>query len=420
MKLKTLSPYIYVLHSDIKKQPLFEGLWAIPQGVTLNSYIVQGTDCNKKTALIDLSADWQEAVDLFNSQLAFIKEQSKITKIDYLILNHLEGDHTGHLRDFIKQNPDTTIVATAKGINLVKNFLKVFEVCPTLKTKEIKDGDTLDLCGTVLTFFEIPNVHWPETMATYEAKSKVLFCCDAFGGYGATGDKIFDSDFSTQEHQFFEQESLKYYATIVASFSAFVNKALEKLTPLDIKAIAPSHGIIWKDNPKEIIQRYAKYAGFNTQGKCYKQITAICGSMYGNTKKGLDSVIKGIQAIDRDIKINVFCVPQDDIAQILASAYSSAGILVACPTYEYKLFPPLAYILDLFCQKHYINKTALRIGAYGWLKDAAAKDYTAKTQSLKWQQIPQYEWQGVPSDIDLQTLQQRGKDLATSVLNMLS
>jgi len=406
MKVQSIVPYIHVLHSDIGSHPLFEGVWPIPDGVTLNSYLVSGN----KTALIDLTASWTEAEKHFDEQIASF---GKPVKIDYLILNHLEPDHTGFLPDFCRKNPGVEIIATAKGCALVQNFLKV--PAELVKLHEVKTGDTLDLGdGVVLSFYEIPNVHWPETMVTYESHSGTLFTCDAFGGYGMTGDRIFDDEFSDKEHEFFESESLRYYATIVASFSSFVMSAITKICSagIAVKTVAPSHGIVWRKHPETIIERYKKYAGYNTGGQLEKEVCVLLSSMYGNTKKGCDAVIQGIQNVAGNaVKITVLRVPETEESKVLAEAFKAEGIVIAAPTYEYKLFPPMAYILDLFGRKHYTGKKALRIGSWGWI-GGAKKEYDEKTALLKWQQIEQYEWQGTPSAEDLAVLEKKGEELA--------
>lgn len=409
MSIKSITPYISVIHSDICQHPLFEGYWSIPHGVTLNSYIVRG----KKTALIDLTADWSEAVELLKNQLSQIEGGACI---DYLILNHLEPDHTGFLPQFIAKNPDVEILSTAKGCALVRNFLKADVSSPNLKLREVKTGDTLNLDGVTLTFCEIPNVHWPETMCTFDAASGTLFSCDAFGGYGKTGDRIFDDEFTAKEHEFYESESLRYYATIISSFSLFVKKAVEKIQSLgwNIKTIAPSHGIIWRKNPQTIIDRYVRYAGYNTDGKCEHEICVICASMYGNTRKGAEAVVRGIQSADKSVKIDFLMIPETDESVVMAAAYRSAGIVIAAPTYEYKLFPAMVQTLDLFNRKHFTGKKALRIGSWGWI-GGARKEYDALSEPLKWDQIEQYEWQGTPSAADITALEQKGAELAKKI-----
>ncbi|MCR5290465.1 MAG: FprA family A-type flavoprotein [Treponema sp.] len=402
MKIQTITPYISVLHMDIQSHPLFEGIWPIPHGVTLNSYLVSGA----KTALIDLTANWDEAIQRFDE---YIGGFGKPVSIDYLILNHLEPDHTGLLPEFCKKNPGVHIVTTAKGAALVRQFLKVPETVAAIQ--EVKTGDVLDLGDdVVLEFYEIPNVHWPETMATFEPKSGTLFSCDAFGGYGATGNRIFDDEFSEKEHRFFEYESLRYYATIVSSFSLFVTKAIEKLSSLSIKTIAPSHGIVWRVHPEHVIERYARYAGYNTGKELENQIVVLVSSMYGHTKRGCDALIDGIKEAAGDTyHIITLRVPETDSSEILAACYPAKGIIIAAPTYEYKLFPPMAQVLDLFARKHLTGKKAFRIGSWGWI-GGAKKEYEEKTAALKWDQMEQFEWQGTPSDDDLITLMKKGEE----------
>ncbi len=405
MKIQKIDKNTYVLHSDIVHHPLFEGFWPIPDGVTLNSYLV----CGEKTALIDLTADWKEAVDLLHEQLGEINKKGSI---DYLVLNHLEPDHTGFLPEFVKENPDVQIFATAKGCKLIKDFLKVGT---EIQVHEVKTNDILDLGNDrVFTFCEIPNVHWPETMATYEKTSETLFTCDAFGGYGKTGERIFDDEFTEKEHEFYEAESLRYYATIVASFSTFVTKAIEKIekTGVTIKVIAPSHGLVWRTNPEKVISRYKRYAEYNTTGTGEKEVCVISGSMYGNTRRAAESVVQGIKAAAKasgeEITVTVLPVPETDVSQVLAAAYKSKGLVISAPTYEYKLYPPMAYILDLFTRKHYNNKKVLRIGSWGWI-GGAKKEYSERTASLRWDQMEQYEWQGIPGEKEFSELEQQGE-----------
>ncbi len=405
MNAKQISRNVYALHTDICHSPLFEGIWPIPNGVTLNSYIVRG----EKTALIDLVRDWENAPEKTEEQMESLGISFK--NIDYLILNHLEPDHTGFIRSFKEINPHVQIISTQKGINLVQNFFKI-----TDNLRAVKMGDTLDLGGgTVLDFIEIPNVHWPETMATYERESMTLFTCDAFGSYGKTESRIFDDEFTPEEHLFFEQEALRYYANIVASFSTAVKSALEKISAFTIKTVAPSHGLIWRKDPHTAIDRYARYARYNTGGPMEKEICVIWGSMYGNTKTGVDAVIEGITA--EGVRCTALEIPATDVSAVLAKAYPAAGLVIAMPTYEYKMFPPMAQVLSLFGRKLFTGKTVLRIGSWGWV-GGAKKEYDETTASFKWDHIEPYEWQGVPMENDLAVLKERGRELAKAVADL--
>ncbi len=269
MKAHPISDSIFCLHAEIHQpDDLFEGIWPISSGVTLNSYIVKG----EKTAMIDLVRDWSDAPRQYEEELAGIG--MKFENIDYLVLNHLEPDHTGWLVEFKKHCPKAEIISTEKGINLVKSFYHIYT-----QVRAVKDGDTLDLGkGMVLHFLETPNVHWPETMMTWEPKSGTLFSCDGFGSFGALGDRVFDDQFTEEEHKQFEIETLRYYTNIVSSFSIFVEKALKKVSAMDIdiKCIAPSHGMLWRKNPRKIIDLYAKYVVY-VKGQGEKEITVGLG-----------------------------------------------------------------------------------------------------------------------------------------------
>jgi flavorubredoxin len=400
MKAHKISDSVFCIYADIKTTDLFEGIWPIPKGVSLNSYLVRG----EKTALVDLIRDWSEAPKQFEEALALAG--TGFDKVDYLILNHLEPDHTGWLGEFRKINPKAEIISTVKGINLVKTFYK-----EETGLRAVKDGETLDLGGLELTFIETPNIHWPETMVTWEPQSGTLFSCDAFGSFGALGGRVFDDEFSPEEHAFYEKESLRYYSNIVSSFSTFVERGVEKLSGLDIKCVAPSHGIVWRKNPKTIVDRYLKYAGYS-KGAAEKEIAVIWGSMYGNTKKGVDAVIRGIEA--EGLPYSIHRIPDEDVSYSLADAFKSSALVLAMPTYEYAMFPPMAYVLDIFRRKHIFGKTVLRIGSWGWV-GGAKKEYEATIEALKWESVPSMEWAGAPTEQELAVLEERGRELARAV-----
>jgi flavorubredoxin len=399
MKAHLIADNIYCLHADIQTADLFEGIWPIPQGVSLNSYLVKG----EKTALIDLIRDWGGAPNQIEEGLA--SAGTRFNNVDYLILNHLEPDHTGWLREFREQNPRAEIIATPKGISLVKAFYKI-----DTGLRAVKDGETLDLGGKTLTFFETPNIHWPETMITWEGRSGTLFPCDAFGSFGALGDRVFDDEFTPEEHAFFEKETLRYYANIVSSFSVFVERAVEKLAGLDIACVAPSHGMVWRREPKKIIDRYLKYVSYAKQGE--REIAVVWGSMYGNTKAGLDAVIRGIEK--EGVPYSLHRVPDENVSYVLAAAYKSAGLVIAMPTYEYAVFPPMAYALDILRRKHIANKTVLRIGSWGWV-GGAKKEYDAILAGFKWNSLESLEWTGYPTEAEFMGLEERGRGLARTV-----
>ncbi|HET7839644.1 MAG TPA: FprA family A-type flavoprotein, partial [Rectinemataceae bacterium] len=387
MKAHAITDRIYAIHADVRTEDLFEGIWPIPDGVSLNSYLLKGD----KIALVDLVRDWGGAPAALETGLS--QAGVKLADVDYLVLNHLEPDHTGWLAEYRRINPKVQILATPKGVELLKSFYKVSE-----GVRAVKTGDELDLgAGLKLSFIEAPNVHWPETMLSYEPGSGTLFSCDAFGSFGMLGDRVFDDQFNEGEHERYEEEGLRYYANIVASFGLFVKRAVEKLKGLDIRTVAPSHGMIWRAKPRTIIDRYLRYAGY-LDGKREKEVCVVWGSMYGNTEKGLKAVLAGLE--DEGVPYSMHRVPNEDASYILADAVKSEGILIAMPTYEYKMFPPMAYVLDLFDRKHVWGRTALRIGSWGWV-GGARKEYEEAIAPLKWNSLESVEWPGVPDEAAL-------------------
>ncbi|MEJ2627155.1 MAG: FprA family A-type flavoprotein, partial [bacterium] len=228
-----IKPQVYWIGVNDRTTDLFEGLWPITEeGVSYNTYIIK----DKKNAVIDLVKSLK--ADTFLDQ---IDEVIPLPQLDYLIINHMEPDHTGMLRTLSRIVPDVTIIGTPKSKDMIKAFYGISD-----NIKIVEDGEQLKLGEKTLTFYHAPFVHWPETMVTYDNQDHILFSCDAFGSYGALRGAIFDDQYENQT--FYEKEALRYYVNIVANFSKPVLNAIEKLSSLDIEVIAPSHGLIWRQN----------------------------------------------------------------------------------------------------------------------------------------------------------------------------
>ena len=392
---------IYCLPVNLSSYLLFEGMWPIPNGISINAYVVQG----EKTALIDLTEDIEGKPQEFEAELRSIHVQA--ADVDYLVLNHMEPDHTGWLPTFHQQNPGLAIYATAKAAGLLKSFYDIEQ-----NVHVIKDGDSLDLGGgKVLHFYETPNIHWPETMMTFEESSGTLFSCDAFGSYGTLNGVYFDDQLSTTQHDFFINEALRYYANIVASFSTFVTRGIKRLADLDIKVIAPSHGIIWRENPRAIIESYSRFASY-MNGPAEPEVTVVWSSMYGNTERLVNSIVQGVRS--EGLPVHVHRVPDEHVGAVLASAWKSSGLVVGMPTYEYEMFPPMAWALDMFRRKKVLNKKVLRFGSAGW-SGGAQRELTTLTEKLKWEFLDPIEWMGAPTAKEFELALVQGRELAKRV-----
>lgn len=396
-----IKPGSWWIGVNVRSHDLFEGLWPLPHGVSLNSYLVKG----EKTAAVDLVREWSGSSTLFLHQLESTGTEPK--DIDYIVLNHLEPDHTEFLRNLRHMAPQTTILATPKGVEMVEHFYGITE-----GVRAVQDGEELDLGGgKKLVFFHTPFVHWPETMMTYEPGTEVLFSCDAFGGFGALKGILFDDQVATADEAFYYDEMLRYYANIVANFSRMVLRAIDKLAGIRVSVIAPSHGLVWRANPGEVIAHYKRFAEYST-GKAEKGITLLWSSMYGNTKSVTDAVMRGIAR--EKVPMEVFEVPGVDESYILASVFKNRGVVVGAPTYETKLFPPMAHVLDSVARKRMTNRKVFRFGSYGW-SGGAQREFDALTEAVKWEQSEPLEFRGAPTSDDLHRAEELAALFARSI-----
>jgi len=404
MNIKKINEDIYMLSMSIERM-LFESMWDTPKGVTLNSYIVKGD----KTAIIDGFIGWDGVPETLYKGLNSIDIDPK--SIDYIVLNHLEPDHTGWIKSFLSINKDFKIFVTQKGAELVQAFYG-----DLVAVEVIKAGDTLDLGqGKSLAFHPVPNVHWPETMMTYETQTKTLFSCDLYGAFGVMNDHIFDDQMTAAEQMMYEEEGMRYFSNVMTTFSNMVEKAISKTEQLEIKMIAPGHGPLYRKHPQTIIDAYKRYCQY-AKGFGKKEVTLIWGSMYGMTKKVVDLVIKQIEAAN--VKVNVLALPEASPSDLVLNVFKAGAVLLACPTYEYKLFPPMAHAIDEIGRKRISGKQALRFGSYGW-SGGAEKELTQLFDNyrLKWDFMDSVEFKGMAREDDVKAIKNQVDILIQNLSN---
>lgn len=239
-----VSEGIYWIGANDLETELFEAIWPLPQGVCYNSYLIK----DEKVALIDTVKRG------FVSQLVE-KVRSVLDRgqaIDYLVINHMEPDHSGSMQILQEIFPDMRIVGNKRTLEFAQGFYGIRD-----KVQEVKDGDTLELGAHRLRFFLTPMVHWPETMMSLEETTATLFSGDAFGGFGALSGGIFDDEVDLP---YFAGETLRYFSNIVAKYSPMVLKAIDKLSGLQIRVVASTHGPIYRRDPKYIIDKYSGWS----------------------------------------------------------------------------------------------------------------------------------------------------------------
>ena len=387
MKKLKIAEGIHMLTMNVE-DILFEGIWELANGVTLNSYIVQGD----KTAIIDGVIGWDGVPETLYRSLEEIGVEPK--DVDYLIVNHMEPDHSGWISSFRKIKDDFTIVCTDKAAKMVASFYDEDKI------KVVKEGDTLDLGREkVLSFHPVANVHWPDTMYTYERDTKTLFSCDMFGTFGRMGDHCFDDEMTPEEVDFFESEGIRYYSNVMTTFTPSLRKAIEKAKELEINTIAPGHGPVYRKNIQKIIDDYSRYSQY-AEGAGKNEVTILWGSMYGMTEKAVSHVESILQR--EGVKYNKLQMPLDSDSEMVATVFKSAGIIIAAPTYEYNLFPPVAAALDELGRKKITGKSAFRFGSYGW-SGGAEKELTEiiERRRMKWDFVESVEFEGAPKEEDL-------------------
>ncbi len=391
-----IRPNVYWIGVNDRTTDLFEGIWPIErEGVSYNAYLI----LDRKKVLIDLSKALK--TDEFFHQ---VEERTPLAELDYIVLNHLEPDHTGVVRTLRQLAPRVVILGSAKMKEMLASFYDISE-----NVRVVADGEILELGERKLQFFYTPFVHWPETMMSYETSEKILFSCDGFGGYGALVGTIFDDECANIG--FYEQESLRYYANIVAKFSKPVLNAIAKLAGLEIRIIAPSHGLIWRQNPGRIVELYRKWAEYAT-GPTEPGITLLYGSMYGNTEKMMDVVAQGIAAAGVPLKI--FDAARTHVSYILPSLWVNRGVMIGAPTYEGALFPPVLDVLNHAALKRIVNKKAAMFGSYGW-SGGAVRNARQVVEPLKWEIAETLEFAGYPTHADLARGGEFGRKFADSI-----
>ena len=392
-----IKPGIYWIGVNDRTTDLFEGLWPITsEGVSYNAYVVKG---GEKNALIDLAKDIK-----VNALIEQIEEVVDPADLDYIVINHMEPDHTGVLNAIRRIAPKATLLCTKRAEEMLMHYYQITE-----GVHVVGDGETIDLGTHTLQFVMAPMVHWPETMVTYETTQQVLFSCDAFGGYGALQGAVFDDQ--CRSLPFYEEQALRYYANIVAMFARPVLKAIDKLKDVPVSVIAPSHGLVWRDNPGRIVELYRKWATYAIEGP-EVGVTLLYGTMYGNTEMMVEAVASGVARAG--MPLQVFDVRHIHASYILSSLYTRSGVLVGAPTYEGELFPPMAHVLDMAVRKRIQNRKLAYFGSFGW-SGGARREIAELAEKLKWDLTESWEFQGGPTHEMLAQGEELGYRFATAL-----
>ncbi len=384
---------VYYIGVNDHQTDLFESMWELPQGISYNAYLVRGTE---KIAVIDT------VKKPFASEfLGKISEITTFDKLNYVILNHMEPDHSSSLLELLKKAPDITIVCSKKAVKMLETLYGV-----TKNVMAVDEGDTIDLGDRTLTFYMDPLVHWPETMVTFEVKDAIAFTGDAFGSFKALDDGITDEEV---DFKLYEEETTRYFSNIVEKYTTYVKKALDKLSTINIKIIAPAHGIVWTKHLDEIIKIYRDLS--ELKGK--KRVLILWGSMYGNTETVVNYVKQGVE--EEGLEAIVMDVARVNLSYQLKETVENKGIILGFPTYDNEEFPPISFYLDMIRRKKISNKVVGFFGSSLW-SGRALKKAADKLTELKWQIVePILEFRGKADSQLLEQAKELGKTIAKMV-----
>ena len=352
----------YVGVNDVIKE-LFEGLWPLPFGVSYNSYLV----VDDKVALVDtVEAGFEDEF------LEEIEASIGDRPIDYLIVNHMEPDHSSLTAYMLEKYPSMKIVANAKTLPMLKGYYGVSED----RVHVVGEAQTLSLGGCTLRFHMIPMVHWPETMVTYLEEENTLFSGDAFGTFGAVDEQITDSE---ETFGIYRDEMIRYYSNIVGKYGTPVQAALKKLAGVRVDRICCTHGPVWEECVDQVIALYDKMSRYEVE----RGVCLVYGSMYGNTAAAADALAEELEARGIPYAIHDLAGNNEDslgVSGALRDVFKYDTVVVGSPTYNGAVYPPVETFMKALAARNITNRRFFAFGSYTWaqasvrLLNAAAQD----------------------------------------------
>lgn len=390
-----ISSKVHWIGVNDRETTLFENYWPLEKGVCYNSYLIN----DEKIAVMDTVK-----FNKTDEYLGKIKEVIGDRKIDYLVVHHMEPDHSSSMKALINEYPDVKIVGNKKTFDFIKGFYDITE-----NFYEVAEGDIIDLGYTKLKFFITPMIHWPETMMSYDMTDGILFSMDAFGGFGSLDGTLFDDEVNLE---FYEDEIRRYYSNIVAKYSPIVQNALKKLGSLDIKIIAPTHGPIWRTQPSTIVNFYDKWSRFEAE----EGVVIVYGTMYGNTAKMADYMARVIA--EQGIKnVRVYDASKTHVSHILNDIWRFKGVILGSCAYNTYVFPAMDNVLSALEHTGLKNRYLGIFGNKGW-SGGGVKGILEFADKVKWERVADsHEATFSAKDHDYEALHAIAKSMAEMVKN---
>ncbi|MBQ6710563.1 MAG: FprA family A-type flavoprotein [Bacteroidales bacterium] len=347
--MKKISDRIFYVGVNDDDKVLFEGLWPLPAGVSYNSYVV----ADEKVALIDTVESGFEEEFLEN-----VREAAGGRALDYLVVNHMEPDHSSLITFILEEYPDLKILANAKTLPMLKGYHDV----PEERVQIIAEGEAVSLGSCSLRFFMAPMVHWPETMVTWLEEENTLFAGDAFGTFGAIDENVVDEESTFGQYC---DEMMRYYACIVGKYGKPVQTALQKLSGLDIKRICSTHGPVWETGIADVVALYDRMSRYEVE----RGVCIVYGSMYGNTAAAADALAMELE--ERGIPYAIHDLAGNNAGELglsgaLRDVFRYDTIVVGSPTYNNGIFPPVESFMKALQARLIKGRRFYAFGSYTW------------------------------------------------------
>lgn len=390
-----LNDFLYYVGVNDRTKHRFEGLWHLPYGVSYNSYLL----VDEKVALVDTVE-----AGFFGEFIDNLRQVLGNRPIDYLIINHMEPDHSGSIELIRQYYPEIRLVGNKKTMDMVQGFFGA----TSERDVVVAEGDTLSLGEKTLRFHLVPMLHWPETMVTYVQDEAILFSGDAFGCFGALNGGVLDTQTDTSRYW---AEMERYYASILGKYATPVQTALKKLAPLEIKMICSTHGPVWTEQIPQAVEVYRRLSA----GETRPGLVVAYGSMYGNTGRVAEMIARG--AAEAGLKnIVVHNLSVSPLSEVLADVFRYRGLAVGTPTYNTGIFPVVEELLKALSVRVVKHHDFLSFGGFTWSGQALkhVNEYVGK-MGVNVVADP-LEWKQSPSADVLKTAYEHGKRMAEIIL----
>lgn len=348
--MQKLTDNIYYIGVNDRTTALFEGLWPLPAGVSYNSYLID----DEKTAVIDCVGP-----EFFEEHLANMRSVLGNRTVDYIVVNHMEPDHSGALALFRQFYPQARIVGNKKTISMLEGYYGI----DGADCIAVADGTTLELGRHTLSFHLVPMVHWPETMVTYDSTSGTVFSGDAFGCFGALNGTVLDRDMDIEPYF---PEMRRYYSNIVGKYATPVQNALKKLAAINIKMICPTHGPIWTEAAGLVIAEYDRMSRYEAA----EGAVVVYASMYGNTRQMAEEVARGLSEAGIR-KIVVHDAARTPLSFILSDIFTYKGLAIGATTYNGDINPAVKAVLEAVKLREVKHRAMAAFGSFTWAGKAA-------------------------------------------------